>query len=173
MIQYKSQHEGRSELFERRSLMERNSSFCEIKFHNSLKINNMCKPSQYSHICKRLTVWWISCDSQRGCCQENSYFLRKEITVIYVIFLTCKWKFFLRKILSERNYYKLEEIISRNFWVQKERSIHHRLGLKPNHAVKWLVFLSPLCKIWAIVWQFMTKFVFLQHTFRYIESRHE
>ena len=32
----KLQREGRSELFERRSLMDRNSSFCEYKFCNTL-----------------------------------------------------------------------------------------------------------------------------------------
>ena len=34
-------------------------------------------------------------------------FLRKEISVILRNYLTCDWKFFSRKILSERNYYKL------------------------------------------------------------------
>ena len=39
----------------------------------------MHNPFQYSHICKRVSVWWIPCDSQRGCCQENSYFLLGQI----------------------------------------------------------------------------------------------
>ena len=39
----------------------------------------MHNPFQYSHICKRVSVWWIPCDSQRGCCQEKSYFLLGQI----------------------------------------------------------------------------------------------
>jgi hypothetical protein len=37
--------------------MERNCSFCEIKFRNTLEVNEMRNPSQYSHICKPLGVW--------------------------------------------------------------------------------------------------------------------
>ena len=35
----------------------KNCSFCEIKFRNTLKINDMRNPFQYSHICKPLSVW--------------------------------------------------------------------------------------------------------------------
>gem|GEM_PF-3770280 len=56
MIQYKSQREGRLELFERRSLMDENSPFCEIEFRNTLQIREIHNPFQYSHICKRLSV---------------------------------------------------------------------------------------------------------------------
>ena len=56
MIQYKSQHKGRLELFERRSLMDENSPFCEIEFRNTLQIREMHNSFQYSHICEPLTV---------------------------------------------------------------------------------------------------------------------
>ena len=58
----------------------------------------MHNPSQYSHICRRLSVWWIPCDSQKGVCQENTYFLKERNYRYFRNFFTCDWKFFLRKI---------------------------------------------------------------------------
>ena len=34
-----------------------NYPICEIKFRNTLTINDLRNPFQYSHICKRLSIW--------------------------------------------------------------------------------------------------------------------
>ena len=117
LIQYKSQRKGRwmpLRVVRKAKPQEQETVlFAKLNFATRCKSSGCVTPSNTRIFAGDFQFGEFRAILRGVFVKKIHIFLRKEISVILRNYLTCEWKFFSRKILSERNYYKLEEIVSR------------------------------------------------------------